>query len=91
MQPEGLWRELFATAEDGDNYPENSASSRTMLMRDCCAVMMLSSSSMLGRPSFHRSFRDCTATSRVPSSFSSSVCCSAPGKGQQYHHHTELW
>ena len=59
-------------------YPEHSASSRTMLMSDCCAVMMLSSSSMLGLPSFHRSFKDWTATSRVPSSFSSSVYCSAP-------------
>lgn len=47
-------------------------------MRDCCAVMMLSSSSMLGLPSFHRSFRDWMATSSVPSSFKSSVCCSAP-------------
>ena len=61
-------------------HPENSASSRTMLMRDCCAVMMLSSRSMLGRPSFHRSFSDFTATSRVPSSFKSSVCCSAPAQ-----------
>ncbi len=47
-------------------------------MRDCCAVMMFSSSSMLGLPSFHRSFKDRTATSSVPSSFSNNACCSAP-------------